>query len=75
MFELQDCDFHLAQRKYFAGKLSENKFNDIVRDCQKILIECCAILNNEPNNTIEKYYETSSKVSLKIISEHLSTLS
>ena len=69
LFELQDCKFFLAKRQYEDGKMAENKFTDLLIDCKKILIECLTCLNNEPHNSIEKYYEKSANVSLKFISE------
>ena len=69
MFELQDCNFFLGKRQYEDGKMAENKFTDLLIDCQKILEECLTCLNNEPHNSIEKYYEKSANVSLKFISE------
>ena len=75
LFELQDCIFFLAKRQYEEGKMDDIKFLESLKECKQILIECCKCLNNEPHNTVEKFYEMSAKGAQKVLSEQIMMLS
>jgi len=75
LFELQDCIFFLAKRQYEEGKMDDIKFLESLKECKQLLIECCKCLNNEPHNTVEKFYEMSAKGALKVLSEQIMMLS
>ena len=55
--------------------MDEIKFNEILKGCKELLQECCKCLNDEPHNTIEKFYEKSARDALHILKEQIIMLS
>ena len=71
LFECQECIFFIAKRKIEDGRISENEFLKVLKQCQALLNESAKCLTNERPNSVEKYYENSIQVSLKAVNGYV----
>ncbi len=71
LYELHECDFHLAKRGLENGNISEKDFYHKILAVKKGLLECGQCLSSERTNSIEQYYEKSSMILLKTILEYI----